>query len=166
MRENKEESWPPVWLGSQKGNGRLCPGFIHLEKRKGMQNRNTVVSEDWLSWSQMAPLLSSFFFLLSNLTETMLVTQLCPILCDPWTIAHQAIVHGIPQARILESAPFPSPRDLPNPGIELASLALLANSLQSEPPRNPQSDRKYTNLIRKDTLKGTHLFLRLVEQKK
>ena len=111
MTENKEESWPPVWLGGQKGNERLCPGFIHLEKRKGMQNRNTIISEDWLSWSQMPPLLSSFFyFFLSNLTEKMLVTQLCPILCDPWTIAHQPIVHGIPQARILESAAIPFSR--------------------------------------------------------
>ena len=51
-----------------------------------------------------------FFFFLSNLTEKMLVTQLRPILCDPWTIAHQPIVHGIPQARILESAAIPYSR--------------------------------------------------------
>ena len=29
--------------------------------------------------------------------------------------------------------PFPSPRDLPDPGIELESPALLADSLPSEP---------------------------------
>ena len=39
------------------------------------------------------------------------VAQLCPTLCDPMDHA----VHGILQARILE--PFPSPGDLPNPGI-------------------------------------------------
>ena len=32
-------------------------------------------------------------------------------------------VHGILQARILEWLPLPTPGDLPNPGIEPASLA-------------------------------------------
>ena len=31
-------------------------------------------------------------------------------------------VHGISQARILESLPFPSPGDLPDPGIKPASF--------------------------------------------
>ena len=33
-------------------------------------------------------------------------------------------IHGILQARILELEPFPSPGDLPNPGIEPRSPAL------------------------------------------
>ena len=36
-------------------------------------------------------------------------------------------VHGIFQARILDW-PFPSPGDLPNPGIETVSLASLASA--------------------------------------
>ena len=32
---------------------------------------------------------------------------------------------------------FPSPRDLPNPGIESRSLALQADSLPTEPPGKP-----------------------------
>ena len=35
--------------------------------------------------------------------------------------------------------PFPSPGDLPDPGIEPRSPALQADALTSEPPRNPQS---------------------------
>ena len=48
-------------------------------------------------------------------------------------------VHGILQARRLEWVwlPFPSPGDLPNPGIELRSLALQADSLPFEPPGKP-----------------------------
>ena len=42
------------------------------------------------------------------------VAQSCPTLCDPMDYA----VHGILQARILEWVAFPSPGDLPNPGIE------------------------------------------------
>ena len=34
--------------------------------------------------------------------------------------------------------PFPSPGDLPDPGIEPGSPALQADSLPSEPPRNPK----------------------------
>ena len=33
--------------------------------------------------------------------------------------------------------PFPSPGDLPDPGIEPGSPALQADSLPSEPPGNP-----------------------------
>ena len=42
------------------------------------------------------------------------VVQSCLTLCDPM----DCIVHGILQARILEWVAFPSPGDLPNPGIE------------------------------------------------
>ena len=49
-------------------------------------------------------------------------------------------VHGILQARILEWVAFPSPGDLPNPGIEPRCPALKADSLPAEPqgkPRHP-----------------------------
>ena len=41
--------------------------------------------------------------------------------------------------RILEWVAFPSPGDLPNPGIEPGSLALQADSLPAEPPGQPRS---------------------------
>ena len=44
--------------------------------------------------------------------------------------------HGIFQARILEWV-FPSPGDLPDPGIEPGSPTLQADSLPSEPPGKP-----------------------------
>ena len=56
------------------------------------------------------------------------VTQSCPTLCDPMDYT----VHGILQARILEWVAFPSPGDLPNPGLELRSPALQADSLPAE----------------------------------
>jgi len=43
-------------------------------------------------------------------------------------------VHGILQARILNGMTFPSPSDLPDPGIKLGSPASQAVSLPSEPP--------------------------------
>ena len=44
-------------------------------------------------------------------------------------------IHQILQARVLEYwLPFPSPGDLPNPGIKRGSLALQTDTLPSEPP--------------------------------
>ena len=55
-----------------------------------------------------------------------------------WTIAHQApLSMGILPARILEWLPFPSSRDLPNPGIKPRFHALQSDSLPSEPPGKP-----------------------------
>ena len=49
--------------------------------------------------------------------------QLCLTLCDPVNCNPPDFsVHVILQARILEWVAMPSPRDLPNPGIEPASL--------------------------------------------
>ena len=48
-------------------------------------------------------------------------------------------VHGILQARILEWVAFPSPEDLPNPGIEPRSPALQADSLPSEAAGKPKN---------------------------
>ena len=63
------------------------------------------------------------------------VTQSCPTLCDPMDYSLLgSSLHKIPQARILEWVAFPSPGDLPNPGIEPESPAY---SLPSEPPGKP-----------------------------
>ena len=49
--------------------------------------------------------------------------QLYPTLCNPMDCSLPgSSVQGILQARILERVPMPSPEDLPNPGMEPASL--------------------------------------------
>ena len=53
----------------------------------------------------------------------------------PWTAAHQApLSMGFSRQEYWSGLPFPSPRDLPNPGIEPGSPALQADTLPSEPP--------------------------------
>jgi len=49
-----------------------------------------------------------------------------------------------------KGVPFPSPGDIPNPGINPRSPALQADSLPSEPPETPKVG-KTTRLIRCDT---------------
>ena len=66
----------------------------------------------------------AFWKMITGLADIMkvkvLVAQFCPILCGAITVG-----------------PFPSPEDLPHPGIETGSSALQADSLPLEPPRNP-----------------------------
>ena len=54
-----------------------------------------------------------------------LVAKSCSTLATPWTVACQAPVHRILQARILEWVAIYFSRDLPNPGIEPGSPVLL-----------------------------------------
>ena len=54
-----------------------------------------------------------------------IVTQSCPTLCDPWTIAHQApLSMEFSRQEYWSRFLFPSPGDLPNPGIEPRSPAM------------------------------------------
>ena len=68
-----------------------------------------------------------------------LVTQLCLTLCDPMGCSLPgSSVHWIIQEEYWSGLPFPSPGDLPDPGIEPISPALQADSLLSEPPGKPE----------------------------
>ena len=67
-----------------------------------------------------------------------LVTQSCLTLCYLMNHYHQApLSMGFPRQKYWNGLPFPSPGDLPNPGIEPRSPALQANFLPPEPPVKP-----------------------------
>ena len=56
----------------------------------------------------------------------------------PWTVAYQAPPSmGFSRHECWSGLPFPSPGDLPDPGIEPRSPALQADVLPSEPPGKP-----------------------------
>ena len=56
----------------------------------------------------------------------------------PWTVACQAPLSlGFSRQEYWSGLPFPSPGDLPDPGIKPGSFALRADSLPSEPPGKP-----------------------------
>ena len=66
------------------------------------------------------------------------VTKSCPTLWDPMYCSPQAFPSmGFPRQEYWSSLPFPSLGDLPDPGVELRSPTLQADSLPSEPPRTP-----------------------------
>ena len=65
----------------------------------------------------------------------------------PWTVAHQAplVAHQAPPSMgfsrqgYWSGLPFPSPGDLPDPGIEPSSPVMQADALTSEPPGKPRN---------------------------
>ena len=68
----------------------------------------------------------------------------CSVLSDsvtPWTVAHQALLSmEFPRQEYRSALPFPTPGDLPDPGIELASLAsptLAGGFFTTVPPGKP-----------------------------
>ena len=60
------------------------------------------------------------------------------LFATPWTAAYQAPPSmGFSRQEYWSGLLFPSPGDLPDPGIEPRSLALQADALTSEPPGKP-----------------------------
>ena len=56
------------------------------------------------------------------------------LFATPWTVAYQALPSlGFSKQEYWSGLPFPSPGDLPNPGIEPGSPILQADALPSEP---------------------------------
>ena len=61
--------------------------------------------------------------------------RLVQLFVTPWTVAHQGpLSMEFSRQEYWSRLPFPSPGDLPNPGIEPASPALQADSLPYELP--------------------------------
>ena len=62
----------------------------------------------------------------------------------PWTVAHQASPSmGFSRQEYWSGLPFPSPGDLPNPGIEPWSPTLQSDALTSKPPGKPWDKRDH-----------------------
>ena len=87
-----------------------------------------------------------------------LVALSCPNLCAaPWTVAHQApLSMGFSRQEYWSGLPFPSPGDLPDPGIKPRFPALEADSLLSELPGKPTEAghklKRQSSLLLKDKL--------------
>ena len=61
------------------------------------------------------------------------------LFATPWTVAYQDPPSmGFSRQECWSGLPFPSPGDLPDPGIKPESPALQTDALLSEPPGKPQ----------------------------
>ena len=62
-----------------------------------------------------------------------LVAKSCLTIATPWTVACQALLSmGFSRQEYWSGLPFPSPGDLPNPGIKPRSPAFQVDSLPTE----------------------------------
>ena len=72
-----------------------------------------------------------------------LVTMSCPTLATPWTVARQAPRSvGFSRQGYWSGLPFPSPGNLPDPGIKPRSPALQADSLPTELGEKPTKQQQ------------------------
>ena len=61
------------------------------------------------------------------------------LFATPWTVAYQTpLSMGFSRQEYWSGLPFPSPGDVPDPGIEPTCPALAGRFLTAEPPGKPQ----------------------------
>ena len=85
-----------------------------------------IVGKHFAIWPTRVVLISHWWF-------DGLVAKPCPTLATLWTVARQApLSMGFSRQGYWSGLPFPSPGDIPHPGIEPRSLALQADSLPTE----------------------------------
>ena len=72
------------------------------------------------------------------------------LFATPWTVAYQAPPSmGVSREEYWSGLPFPSPGDLPDPGMEPRSPALQADALLPEPPGKPILPQKEDASVRR-----------------
>ena len=79
-----------------------------------------------------------YIYIWDNAPAAAKLLQSCTTFCNPITLAFQAPLSlEFSRQEYQSELPFPSPEDLPYPGIKPGSLALQADSLPSELPQKP-----------------------------
>ena len=109
-----------------------CCGDIILCKNQSQDRDNSFL---WHPWPEIFSYVRILRLggILKVKVKSLSCVRLFPTL---WTVAHQAPPSlGFSRQEYWSGLPFPSPGDLPDPGIEPRSPALQANALTSEPLR-------------------------------
>ena len=85
--------------------------------------------------NRLVPTSSQITFELHWVSEWVKSLSRVWLFTTPWTVAYQAPPSmGFSRQEYWSGLPFPSPEDLPDPGIERRSPAFQADALTSEPP--------------------------------
>ena len=143
------DRWPEIIPSSPCWVEEVLSSTLRREWAWGNPGLPEVTSSKWQSWRD---LVSNLVFCHRCLTASPLEEleekhvhkslerkiSVVPDFMTPWTVAHQApLSMEFSRQEYWSELPFPSPGDLPNPGIEPGSLTLWADALLSEPPGNP-----------------------------
>ena len=108
--------------------------FKHVQKENNIKNSYSHHSVDTITntW----PIL--FYLCLVLHCGGSLVSESCVTLCNPTDSSLPgSSVHGISQEEYWSGLPFPSPVDLPDPGVKHMSLALSGGFFTTESPGKP-----------------------------
>ena len=135
--------WMWVWVNSGSWWWIGRPGVLWFMETQSWPRLSNWTELNWTSNSQsilpwpVLPLGNHKSVLLVKRVKA-LVSQSCLTLCDPMDCSHQASPSmKFSRQEYWSRWPFPTPRDLLNPGVELGSPSLQADSLPSEPPGKP-----------------------------
>ena len=73
-------------------------------------------------------------------SESVIHSVMSDSFATPWTVARPApLSMKFSRQECWNGFPFPSPEDVPNPGIEPGSTTLQADSLLPKPPGKPST---------------------------
>ena len=129
--------WTWVWASSRSWWQIGKPDLLQSVGSQRVWHDWMIELTDWLTQlkTHIFPTLQKPWSLRVVLTKGGggLVVRLCPTLVTPWAVACQApLSMGFSRQEYWSGLPFPSPGDLPDPGIEPGSPALQADSLPTE----------------------------------
>ena len=129
--EGRGESWiSPRWLVS--GTGVMV---------SPIQYRPQVLGIHWKIkiWGLLSKIIKNF-----KITVKVKSLSHVRLFAIPWTVVSQASLSmGFSRQEYWSGVPFPSPGDLPDPGIEPRSPALQADALPSEPRGRRPSNKAW-----------------------
>ena len=113
---------------SKKLNTNVCNRIIHNSSK----TETTQMSINW--WMDKQNVVHPYHRILCSLAK---ILSSCLRGGWEWAVARQtSLCMGFPRQAYWSGWPFPSPRGLPDPGIELASPALAGRLFTAGPPRN------------------------------
>ena len=123
-----------------------CPVMGALRKRMDHMGKASIGSKEHSTWTQRENTAAKLLWTLGKVKVKSL--SRVRFFVTPWTVAHQAPPFlGFSRQEYWSGLPFPSPGDLPNPGIKLRSPALQADALTSEPPGKPLLRRSRSDIM-------------------
>ena len=145
------KSLSPVWLfvtlWTVARQAPLSTGFSRQEYWSGLPSPppGDLMDPGIEPSSFTSPALAGrFFFFTTSACWEVKSLSYFQLFATPWTVAYQAPPSmGFSRQKYWSGLPFPSPGNLPDPGMEPGSPALQAYAWPSEPPGSPLGKLTY-----------------------
>ena len=141
-----QDAQPGLWLGPFYFGPHVRWATFHITQWMGRSSLPKCGSTVLPKFKQVLQALGFFLSSRKYTKERVSHSVVSDSLSTPWTVALQApLSMEFSRQKYWSGLPFPSPGDIPNPGIEPRTPALQADALPSEPPGKPP--RNYMLLL-------------------